>query len=94
MQFNVPQFIETEDKLIGPLTLKQFLYLAAGGLCLFFIWYFFRLWLFVIIAVPIVALALALAFLKINGRPFGQVLLAFIIFSTKQKLYLWKREEK
>jgi len=45
MQFNVPQFIETEDKLIGPFTLKQFLYLAAGGALLVFAWYFLRLWL-------------------------------------------------
>jgi len=37
MQYQVPQFIEIEDKIFGPLTLKQFLYLAGGGgLCLLF----------------------------------------------------------
>ena len=92
MQFNVPQFIETEDKLIGPLTLKQFLYLAGGGLCLFFVWYFFRLWLFVIIAVPIVALAMALAFLKINGRPFIFLLISMIQHLIKPKIYIWKQK--
>ena len=37
MQFAVPQFTDVEDKLIGPLTLKQFLMmLATGGVLLFF----------------------------------------------------------
>ena len=31
MQFKVPQFIDVEDKLFGPLTFKQFAYLAGGG---------------------------------------------------------------
>lgn len=94
MQFSVPQFIEVEDKIIGPLTLKQCLYLLAGGAIIAFFWYFFKFWLFIIIAIPVGALTFALAFLKINGRPFGQVLLAFIVFATKPKLYLWKKEEK
>jgi hypothetical protein len=37
MHYQVPQFIEIEDKIFGPLTLKQFIYLAGGvGLCLIF----------------------------------------------------------
>ena len=31
MMFSVPQFIDVEDKIIGPLTLKQFIYLAGGA---------------------------------------------------------------
>lgn len=94
MQFNIPQFIDIEDKIIGPLTLKQCLYLLAGGAIIFFSWYLFEFWLFIIIALPVAVLSLALAFLKINGRPFGQILAAFIGFSTKPKLYIWKKEQK
>ena len=93
MQFNLPQFIEVEDKIVGPLTLKQFLYLAGGGAVLFFSWYFFKLWLFVIIAIPVIGLSLALAFIKINGRPFIYFLIALINYLTKPKLYIWKKKE-
>ena len=31
MRFQVPQFIDIEDKIFGPLTFKQFVYLAGGG---------------------------------------------------------------
>ena len=31
MQFQVPQGIDMEDKIVGPLTLIQFLYLLVGG---------------------------------------------------------------
>ena len=34
MEYQVPQFIEVEDKIFGPFTLKQFIYVAGGvGLC-------------------------------------------------------------
>lgn len=92
MQFNVPQFIEIEDKIVGPLTLKQFLYLAGGGAILFFAWYFSKLWLFVIIAIPVAALSFALAFLKIHGRPFIHFLTSLIGYLFKPKLYIWKKK--
>lgn len=93
MQFNVPQFIEVEDKIVGPLTLKQFLYLAGGGAALFFSWYFYKLWLFAIIAIPVIALSFALSFLKINGRPFIYFLTSLIGYLLKPKLYIWKKKE-
>ena len=31
MRFQVPQFIEVEDKIFGPMTLKQFIYMAGGA---------------------------------------------------------------
>lgn len=94
MHFDVPQFIEIEDKIIGPLTLKQFLYLAAGAAIIFFLWTYFHFWFFVIVAIPVAALSAALAFLKINGMPFPQVMLAWIGFSIKPKIYTWGKKEK
>ena len=40
MQFSVPQFVEVEDKIIGPLTLKQFLVLLGGGFVVFVLYKF------------------------------------------------------
>lgn len=92
MQFNVPQFIDVEDRIVGPFTLKQFLYLGAAGAILFFAWYLFEFWAFLIVAFPIGALAIALSFVKINGRPFIYYLSSFANYLRKPKLYVWKKK--
>jgi hypothetical protein len=95
MQFQVPQFIEVEDKLFGPLTLKQFIYLA-GGVGMSAILYFVIPYHFIaiILAVPFVAFSLALAFYQINSKPFVEVLEAAISYYFKNKLYIWKKTPK
>jgi len=94
MRFRVPQFIDIEDKIVGPLTLKQFLYLLGGVGVLAMLWFYLKLTLFIIIAVPIAILVLGLAFYKVNGRPFVYLLGSLIKYMTKPKLYLWKRGKK
>ncbi|MEK7630755.1 MAG: PrgI family protein [Patescibacteria group bacterium] len=94
-QFQVPQYIEIEDKIIGPLSAKQFLYiLAAGGGALLF----FGLGLPSIIFWPLtlgwISLFLSLAFAKINGQPFVAVLNNAINHVMSTRLYIWKREDK
>jgi len=88
-QYQVPQFVEIEDRIIGPLTLKQFLYLAFAGALLFVFWFLFNFYLWIIIAIPIAALAAAFAFLKINDRPFVYFFLSFIRYFTQPKLYIF-----
>jgi hypothetical protein len=92
MRFDVPQFIEVEDKIIGPLTLKQFLFLLAGGAVLFLLWFYLPLYLFILIGLPVLVLALALAFYKVNGRPLIKYLLSMIKYHSKPKTYLWKKK--
>ncbi|MCC6198973.1 PrgI family protein [Candidatus Nomurabacteria bacterium] len=92
MQFKVPQFIDVEDKVVGPLSFRQFAYLAGGtGL----VYLSFRL-LPILIALPVAvalgALAAALAFMRYNEKPFVNVLESFIRFHTKSKLYLWRKQ--
>jgi len=89
MQYQVPQFIELEDRIIGPLTLKQFLYLAFAGALLFVFWFLLIFYIWIIIAIPITALALAFAFLKINDRPFVYFFLSFVRYFSKPKLYIF-----
>ncbi len=91
MQYQVPQFIEIEDKIFGPLTLKQFIYLAGGGgLCLLF-FTLLPLYLAVLCMLPVIALALALAFYKVNDRPFIVVIEHAFGYFFGNKLYLWKQ---
>jgi len=95
MQFQVPQFIEIEDKIFGPLTLKQFLYLAggAGAAIALYIYIPYKI-IAVLIIIPIIAFSLALAFYKINNKPFIDVVQASFYYFIGSKLYLWKKAEK
>lgn len=94
MEYQVPQFIEVEDKLIGPLTLKQFIYIAgAAGICIVLVVY-----LPLIFAIPLALLVggigAALAFYKINSKPFVNVLEDGFNYYTRSKLFLWRHEGK
>ena len=74
MRFQVPQFIEVEDKIFGPLTLKQFIYLAGGGGLSFLVYAFLHsLTLSLVPIIAIMAVSAALAFYKVNNKPFVNV---------------------
>ncbi|MEK7567650.1 MAG: PrgI family protein [Patescibacteria group bacterium] len=95
MQYQVPQFIEVEDKLFGPLTLKQFIYLAGGVGIAVVLYIFIPIkFIAIIIAVPFVAFAIALSFYKINSKPFIFTLEAAVGYWLKNKLYIWKKTTK
>jgi hypothetical protein len=93
MKFQVPQFIEVEDKIFGPLTLKQFIYLAGAGGVVFVLWRVFPIFIAIIIAAPIIALAGVLAFYKINKRPFVFVLESALRYILSNRLYVWKSKD-
>ena len=95
MQFQVPQFIEVEDKIFGPLTIKQFLYLAGGaGACVAIFIYVPIKFFAVLIIIPVAAFALALAFYKMNNKPFVDTVQSAFYYFFGDKLYLWKKAEK
>ena len=94
MKFQVPQFIEIEDKLFGPLTFKQFVYVTGGAGLSVVAFIFLPLFLAIIVAIPVATFAGALAFYKVNGKPFVNVVEAFVKYSITNKLYIWKKEEK
>lgn len=94
MRFQVPQFIEVEDKLFGPLTLKQFLYLAGGAGIIVVAFSFLPKFLAFLIALPILIVSLALSFYKVNNRPFINAFESFFKYTVGEKLYIWKKEAK
>lgn len=93
MEYQVPQFIEVEDKIVGPLTLKQFIYIAgASGLCIIFFAYMPTI-VALLLSAPVVALAVSLAFYKMNGKPFIEVIENGFNYYVGAKLFLWKHDE-
>ena len=93
MKFKIPQFIEVEDKVIGPFSLKQFLYLAIGGGILFALWFIVGITVFIIVAMPIAVVALVFAFYRVNGRPFTAFLTSLFEYLTKPRLYVWRKHK-
>lgn len=92
MQFQIPQFIEVEDKIAGPLTLRQTLFLLGAGGIAFIGYFLFQFWLWLIIAVIVGVMAISLAFLKYNGQPMIKIIFSALSFLWKPRLYLWQRE--
>lgn len=94
MQFQVPQFIEVEDKIIGPLTFKQAIYIAGGvglgAVCFLTL----PLFLAILLAAPAAALAGALAFYTPNNQPFVVMLEAALGYFVRNKLYTWRKVAK
>jgi len=92
MRFEVPQFIEIEDKIFGPLTWKQFLYLGGGVGMAVVIFLTLPIWIFIIAGIPLALLASALSFYPINNRPFSYFLESVYSYLIGQKLYLWRQQ--
>lgn len=94
MQFKVPQFLDIEDKIFGPFTFRQFAYLAGGGGLCFVLYKALPFYISFIPILIIAGLALALAFYKVNNKPFIFVVESGIKYLLTDKLYIWKRRMK
>jgi len=92
VQFSVPQFVDVRDKVFGPLTAQQFLYTLIGiglGLVEYFV---LPVPAFVVAVIPTVALFGALAFYKVNGRPFYFFLANAANYIAHPTNRVWKRD--
>lgn len=95
MQFQVPQFIEIENKVIGgQLTLRQFLVIAAGAGLLFGLFLYVNFFAWIIIAVFVTAAIFAMEFLKISGRSLSSIIKAAFIYYWNPSFYLWKSQDE
>ncbi len=94
MRYQTPQFIEEDEKLFGPFTFRQFVYLV-GGLGISFVIYRMLPFLFaLLIIIPIMMLAFALAFYRVNERPFIDTVEAAFYFLFSSKLYTYRKVSK
>ncbi|MEK7588530.1 MAG: PrgI family protein [Patescibacteria group bacterium] len=94
MQFKVPQFLDIEDKIFGPFTFSEFVYLAGGaGLC-FVVYKLLGLLLGLLPIIAIIAFSLALTFYKPNSKPFIFMLEAGVKYAFQDKLFIWRRKVK
>jgi hypothetical protein len=92
-QYQVPQFIETEAKIIGPFTLKQFLWLAGAGGVIFILYFLISIkWVWFLLTVFIAGASLSFALIRINGRSMSSFVGNFFSFVFKPRFFLWSKE--
>ncbi|MBI4117200.1 MAG: PrgI family protein [Parcubacteria group bacterium] len=92
MKFQVPQFIETETKIVGPLTWKQFIWVAVGvGLLLILFRFLAGFWL-ILVSLIVTAVFGSLAFLRIEETTLIEYLMKALGFALGPKKYLFKKE--
>ncbi len=91
-QFVVPQFIDVEDKIFGPVTTRQFIILLIAGLILFVVFKLTDTALFIFLALIIGGFALTLAFIKINGQSFHYFILNIIQTLRLPSRRLWFKQ--
>ncbi len=91
-KFLVPQFIDVEPKIIGPITVRQFIIMVVGMLVMFIEYRLLDFWGFIISAVVTFGVFGTIAFLKVNGRPFHYFFLNIIETFKAPRLMVWRKE--
>lgn len=90
-QYVVPQFIDVEDKIFGPVTTRQFIILLVAGLIVFIAFKLVDTTLFIFLLAVIGGFALVLAFVKINGQPFHYFVLNIIQTMRRPSRRIWNK---
>lgn len=90
-QFVVPQFITVENKIFGPVTVRQFLILLVAGGLIFIFNRLFELYLFAVLTFLVGGAALIIAFVKIRGQTFHYFLLNFFAFLRLPTMRIWNK---
>lgn len=91
MLFSVPQYIDIEDKIAGPLTAKQLLWMAGMAATGFLLYVMLPKIFFYALLVPVVLIFLALAFYRPQGQAFYVFVFNLVNFMFHSKVYVWRR---
>lgn len=92
-QFVVPQFIEVEDKILGPVTTRQFGIIMVDALVMFIVYKLLSLLYAIAVDVVLLGMGLVLAFVRINGQPFHYFLLNFLQTFRRPLIRTWNKEK-
>ena len=93
-QYKVPQNVETEDKILGPLTIKQFIYVIIAVAWGFIMWRLFSaaLPIAVLLIAPVSGVFLALGLIQREGQSFENYFVAMVRFLFVPRQLLWLKE--
>lgn len=91
-QYIVPQFIDAEDKIIGPITLRQFIIMLVVFLVVALLYRLLRFVPFLLTGIPLLIVGGIVAFLKVNGQPFHYFVLNLIQTFKRPRLRVWQKK--
>lgn len=94
MQYQVPQFIEIEDKILSFVTVRQFVYSFIVALFIMILYFILSLTLWVVVAVVVGGTAVGVIFIQYNGRPLSALLVSMFFYFWRPRQYVWKRKEE
>jgi len=93
-QYVVPQFITVEDKILGPITVRQFVILLVDTGLMFVFYKLFDFTLFLALAIPVTGFMMILAFVRIGGQPFHFFLLSILSMLKISRVRIWQGSAK
>ena len=93
MQFKIPQFLERQPLVVGPLAFKQALYFGVAILISFYLHSATHFLVFLMLSIPLIGFAFCLSFVKIEGIPLPEIIMQSFGFAFSPKIYLWKKKE-
>ncbi|MBR3131977.1 PrgI family protein [Candidatus Saccharibacteria bacterium] len=89
-RYKVPQDVEADDKLLGPFSFRQFVYLLIAGGCVALAVGLFQIFpLLAIIPLPVILLMLALALPIKKDQPMETYLAALVSYYLKPRTRFW-----
>jgi hypothetical protein len=101
-QYKVPQDVEAEDKLIGPLSLRQFIYVVIGVVWAGLIFFILRpnnspspavnYIIMALLIIPITGFFLLLGFGKRQEQSFEKYFVAFVRFYFVPRVRAWDKD--
>ena len=94
MRFTVPQFIEYEAKIVGPLTFKQFIYIGLAGAICFVLYFSVPFFVFFVSSIVLGIGGMAFAFLKVGGRSLPGFVANFLMYKLTPKMYIWRKKKQ
>lgn len=92
MKFQIPQFIETETKIVGPLTWKQFIWVAMGVGLLLILFRVLTGFVLIFSSVIVVTVFGAMAFLRMEGMSLIEYLMRALSYLLGPKKYFFKKD--
>jgi hypothetical protein len=90
-KFIVPQFIDKEDQILGPITVRQFLIMLVTIFSIFIAYKILAFAYFIVFALFVGGLGGTFGFVKINGQPFHVFFLNFLQTATRPPLRVWDK---
>ncbi len=93
-QYKVPQNIEAEDKILGPLSLRQFIYVIIGLLWAGLMWLLFSkiIVLMILLIIPITGFFLLLGFGRRQEQSFESYFVAVLQYFVVPRVRVWDKD--